>query len=129
MLITVKKGRCQLVDFTIPADQMLNIKENNKQDNYLDFARESKISNRKLTVIAIISEGNRNNKKKYIEKRKGKLKILRRIDWFGLITFYGISTIAGYLTPNPIYIYVLNMICKHIFLITLSWRSFFFAQC
>ena len=26
--------------------------------------------------------------------------------WFGLVVFYGISTIVGYLMPNPIYTYV-----------------------
>ena len=36
--------------------------------------------------------------------------------WFGLLWFYGISTIVGHLMPNPIYTYILNMytICKHI---------------
>ena len=28
--------------------------------------------------------------------------------WFG-----GISIIVGYLLPNPVYTYILNMICKH----------------
>ena len=29
--------------------------------------------------------------------------------WFGLVVFYGISTIVGYLMPNPLYIYILNI--------------------
>ena len=29
--------------------------------------------------------------------------------WFGLVGFYGISTIVGYLIPNPVYIYELNI--------------------
>ena len=29
--------------------------------------------------------------------------------WFGLVWFYGISTIVCYLTPNPLYTYILNM--------------------
>ena len=33
---------------------------------------------------------------------------------FGLVWFYGISTIVGYLMPNPVYIWL----CKHILLIT-----------
>ena len=35
------------------------------------------------------------------------------IGWVG---FYGISTIEGYLMPNPVYTYILDiyMICKHI---------------
>ena len=31
---------------------------------------------------------------------------------------YGISTIEGYLMPNPVYTYMLNVICKQILLIT-----------
>ena len=29
--------------------------------------------------------------------------------WFGLVGFYGISTIVGYLMPNPLYTYELNI--------------------
>ena len=29
--------------------------------------------------------------------------------WFGLVRFYGISTIVGYLMPNPLYTYRLNI--------------------
>ena len=29
--------------------------------------------------------------------------------WFGLFGFYGISTIEGYLMPNPLYTYILNI--------------------
>ena len=28
---------------------------------------------------------------------------------FGLVRFYGISTIVGYLMPNPLYTYILNI--------------------
>ena len=39
--------------------------------------------------------------------------------WFGLVGFYGISTIVNYLMSNPLYTYILiHMICKHILLIT-----------
>ena len=29
--------------------------------------------------------------------------------WFGLVGFYGISTIAGYLMPNLVYTYILDI--------------------
>ena len=29
--------------------------------------------------------------------------------WFGLVGFYGISTLVGYLMPNPLYRYRLNI--------------------
>ena len=31
------------------------------------------------------------------------------LDWFGLVWFYGISTIVGYLILNPVYTYILNI--------------------
>ena len=39
------------------------------------------------------------------KKRGGVLSIV----WFGLVWFYGISTIVGYLMPNPLYTYILNI--------------------
>ena len=30
-------------------------------------------------------------------------------DWFGLVGFYGISTIVGYLMPDPLYTYISNI--------------------
>ena len=32
-----------------------------------------------------------------------------RYIWFGMVVFYGISTIVGYLMPNPLYTYILNI--------------------
>ena len=29
--------------------------------------------------------------------------------WFGWVGFYGILTIVGYLMPNPLYTYILNI--------------------
>ena len=31
-----------------------------------------------------------------------------------LVVFYGLSTIVGYLMPNPVYTYIVYMICKRI---------------
>ena len=28
--------------------------------------------------------------------------------WFGLIVFYAISTLVGYLMPNPVYTYIIH---------------------
>ena len=38
------------------------------------------------------------------------------MQWSGLIWFYAISTIVGYLKPNPFYTYVINIS---------FWNSFF----
>ena len=37
---------------------------------------------------------------------------------FGLVWFYGISTIVGHLMPNPLYTYIKYMVSKHILKIT-----------
>ena len=42
------------------------------------------------------------------EKNKSHTKLFV-FDKFGLIRFYGISTIVGYLMPNPLYTYILNI--------------------
>ena len=41
--------------------------------------------------------------------------------WLGWIGFYGISTIVGYLMPNPLYTYILNIY-------DLVWLSFMAYQ-
>ena len=37
-----KKRTCKIVDFTVPADHRIKLKECEKKDKYLDFARELK---------------------------------------------------------------------------------------
>ena len=34
---------------------------------------------------------------------------ITQLAWFGLVRLYGISTILGYLIPNPVYTYILNI--------------------
>ena len=36
------KRTCKMVDFTVPADHRVELKESEKKDNYLDLARELK---------------------------------------------------------------------------------------
>ena len=40
---------------------------------------------------------------------KSSLYIYIKYIWFGLVGFYGISTIVGYLIPNLLYTYILNI--------------------
>ena len=42
MLVNEKKRTCRMVDFVVPADYRVNIKESEKRDNYLDFTRKLK---------------------------------------------------------------------------------------
>ena len=37
-----KKRTCQIVDFAVPADHRIKLKESKKRDKYLDLAREIK---------------------------------------------------------------------------------------
>ena len=50
-----KKGTCKIVDFAIPADHRIKLKECEKKDKYLDFARElKKLWNMQVTIIPIV---------------------------------------------------------------------------
>ena len=44
-----------MVDFAVPADHRVNLKESEKKDKYLDLARElKKLWNMKVTIILIV---------------------------------------------------------------------------
>ena len=45
-----------------------------------------------------------------LSNAKSALYIYIKYIGFGLVGFYGISTIGGYLMPNPLYTYILNIL-------------------
>ena len=51
-----KKKICKIVDFAVPADHRIKLKECEKRDKYLDLAREltKKLWNVKVTIIPIL---------------------------------------------------------------------------
>ena len=50
-----KKRICKIVDFSIPADHRINLKEGEKKDKYFDLARElKKLWNMKVTIVPIV---------------------------------------------------------------------------
>ena len=50
-----KKRICKIVDFAVPADHRINLKEDEKKDKYLDLARElKKLWNMKVTIVPIV---------------------------------------------------------------------------
>ena len=57
LIIIYKKERtCRMVDFVVPADHRVELKECEKRDKYLDLARELKKPwNMKATIIPIVS--------------------------------------------------------------------------
>ena len=55
IIINKKKRNCKIVDFAIPADHRINLKECAKKDMYLDLVRElKKLWNMKVTIVPIV---------------------------------------------------------------------------
>ena len=55
IIINKKKRICKIVDFAVPADHRINLKECKKKDKYLDLARElKKLWNMKETIVPIV---------------------------------------------------------------------------
>ena len=56
-----KKKINKIVDFALPADQRVKLKESEKKDKYLDLARElKKLRNMKVTFLLIVMSASRN---------------------------------------------------------------------
>ena len=52
---TKRKRISKIVDFAVPADHRINLKECEKKDKYLDLARElKKLWNMKVTIVPIV---------------------------------------------------------------------------
>ena len=56
IIINKKKKRiCKIIDFAVPADHRIKLKECEKKDKYLDLARElKKLWNMKLSLVSIV---------------------------------------------------------------------------
>ena len=56
IIINKKKRTCKIVDFALPADHRIKLKESEKKDKYLDLAREfkKKLWNMKVMIIPIM---------------------------------------------------------------------------
>ena len=55
IIINKKKRTCKIVDFAVPADHRIKLKECEKKDKYLDLARElKKLWNMKMTIVSIV---------------------------------------------------------------------------
>ena len=55
IIINKKKRICKIVDFAVPADHRINLKECEKKGKYLDLARElKKLWNMKVTIVPIV---------------------------------------------------------------------------
>ena len=51
-----KKRTCKIVDFAVPCDHIIELKESKKKNKYLDYARDlkKKTWNMKVTIIPIV---------------------------------------------------------------------------
>ena len=55
IIINKKKRICKIVDFAVPADHRINLKESENKDKYLDFARKlKKLWNMKVMIVPIV---------------------------------------------------------------------------
>ena len=55
IIINKKKRICKIINFTVPADHRIKLKESEKKDKYLNPARElKKLQNMKVTIIPIV---------------------------------------------------------------------------
>ena len=55
IIINKKKITCKIVDFAVPADHRIYLKESEKKDKYLDLARElKKLWNIKVMIVSIV---------------------------------------------------------------------------
>ena len=55
IIINKRKRICKIVDFAVPADHRISMKESEKKDKYLDLAREfKKLWNMKVTIVLIV---------------------------------------------------------------------------
>ena len=80
VLINKKKRTCHIVDFAVPADHRVKLKEIEKKDKYLDLARElKKLWNMRVKVVPIVI-GALGTVPKGLEKSLSELEIKGRIE-------------------------------------------------
>ena len=106
------------MDFAVPADHRMKLKEGDEKDKYMDLARELKKSwNMKVTFIPIVIDALGTVTEGFIQRLEdleigGRVetiettallrsaRILRIVLVVSQFGFYDLSTFVGYLTPN-----------------------------
>ena len=54
-IMNKRKRICKIVDFAVPADHRINLKESEKKDKYVDLARKlKKLWNMKVRIVPIV---------------------------------------------------------------------------
>ena len=56
IIINKRKRICKIVEFAVPVDHRVNLKESEKKDKYLNLARElkKKLWNMKVTIVPVV---------------------------------------------------------------------------
>ena len=80
------------MDFVVPMDNSVKMKENKKIDKYLDHARELKNMWNMMVMVILIVVG------MFGTVSGGLEEILQKLVWF--LCFNGISNFGGYLMPK-----------------------------
>ena len=79
-IIINKKRTCKIVDFAVPADYRVKLKEYEKRDKYFDLAWElKKLWNMKVTIIPIVIGALGTVTKGLVQKRED-LEIIGRVE-------------------------------------------------
>ena len=93
IIINKKKRTCKIVDFAVPADHRIKLKECEKKDKYLDLARELKKNwNMWVTIIPIVI-GAFGTITKGILKGLEDLEVCRRVETIQTTTLLRTATI------------------------------------
>ena len=79
IIIKKRKRTCKIIDFAVPADHIIKLKECEKKDKYLDLARElKKLWNMQVTIIPIVISA-------FVTVTKGLLKGLEDLEVGGRV--------------------------------------------
>ena len=79
IIINKKKRSWKIVDFAVPADHRIKLRESDQKDKYLDLAWELKTMERKVTIIPIVTGAFRKVSKGLL-KRLGNLEVGGRVE-------------------------------------------------
>ena len=90
-----KRRICKIIDFAVPVDHKIKLKECEKKDKYLDLARELKnLWNMKVMIVLIVI-GVFGTVSKWLLKGLEELDVGRRVKTIQTITLLGTARILG----------------------------------
>ena len=95
-----RKKICKIVDFSVPTDHRIKLKECEKRDKYLDLARElKKLWNMQMTIIPIVT-GAFGTVTKGLLKRLEDLEVGARVETIQITTLLKTARILRRILPT-----------------------------